>query len=646
MKQSPAAAAFAQVLADRRAKPVDWVGILALGASLLVVGAAALLGPTWHVGHEAETILAGLAIALATWLTLHAAKGWDGRTAEVARQRASVAFEQLVEHLPLVVYVDEASDIAANLYTSPQVEPLLGYPAEEWMSDPELFVKALHPDDRDRVLKLVHDTNESGTGYSSEYRMVHRDGRVVWVLDESTLMRREDGRAVSVQGFWLDITRRREAEERLQTLAWTDELTGLPNRARLMAELDGTLAANGTASLVFLDLDDFKTVNDSLGHAAGDQLLASAAQCLRESLRPGDLVARLGGDEFAILPAGDEDVAAIAHRALAAVNRSHGLFGHDVHPTASAGIATGSDAETILRNADLAMYAAKEAGGSAVSAFAPSMLAKAKARLTLSGELRRDGLLEELVLHYQPTFDLRTGRIESVEALVRWQHPTRGLLLPGEFIGHAESTGAIDRIGHWALDTAMAQLAEWQGLLDRPARVAVNISTVQLRTADLLAEISALLLKNRLAPHALRLELTESAVLRSDDNSKAVLRSLAELGVQLAVDDFGKGFSSVGYLADLPFGILKIDKSFLDNPQPAASPLLRGIIALAKAMDLTVVAEGIERQDQLSAVHKLRCEIGQGFYLARPAPAETISELLAADNLPRRFAQLHVAGSE
>ena len=409
--------------------------------------------------------MAGLAIALATWLGLHAAKNWDGRTADVARQRASVAFEQLVEHLPLVVYVDEASDNAANLYTSRQVEPLLGYPAEQWMSDPDLFVKALHPDDRERVLELVRDTNESGTGYSSEYRMVHRDGHTVWVLDESTLVRRDDGRAVSVQGFWLDITRRREAEERLQTLAWTDELTGLPNRARLMAELDRALAANGSASLVFLDLDDFKTVNDSLGHAAGDQLLAGAAQCLRASLRPGDLVARLGGDEFAILPLGDEDVAAIARRALEAVSRSHGLIGYDVHPTASAGIATGTDADAILRNADLAMYAAKAAGGGAVSAFAPSMLAEAKARLTLSGELRRPGLLDELVLHYQPTFDLRTGRIESVEALVRWQHPVRGLLLPGEFIGHAESTGAINEIGRWALETALAQLAEWQSRL-------------------------------------------------------------------------------------------------------------------------------------------------------------------------------------
>ncbi len=273
-------------------------------ASLLVVGAAAVLGFVWHVGHAAEGIMAGSAIALATWLgparseELGRSNGRAG-----PRQSASVAFEQLVEHLPLVVYVDEASDNAPNLYTSRQVEVLLGYPAEQWMSDPDLFVTALHPDDRERVLELVRETNANGTGYSSEYRMVHRDGHTVWVLDEATLVRRDDGRAVSVQGFWLDITRRREAEEQLQTLAWTDELTGLPNRARLMAELDRAIAVNGSASLVFLDLDDFKTVNDSLGHAAGDQLLASAAQRLRASLRPGDLVARLGGDEFAILAA-------------------------------------------------------------------------------------------------------------------------------------------------------------------------------------------------------------------------------------------------------------------------------------------------------------------------------------------------------
>ena len=366
-----------------------------------------------------------------------------------------------------------------------------------------------------------------------------------------------------------------------------------------MSELERMLADNGVASLVFLDLDDFKTVNDSLGHSAGDQLLASAAQHLRASLRPGDLVARLGGDEFAILTAGEEDVEMIAWRALEAVNRSHGLYGHDVRPTASAGIATGTEADSILRNADLAMYAAKNAGGGTVSAFAPGMLAEAKERLVLAGELRRAELLDELVLHYQPTFDLRTGRIESVEALIRWQHPTRGLLQPGEFIGHAESTGAINRIGRWALETATAQLAQWQAELGQPPRVAVNISTIQLRSPDLLAGITAQLLKSNLPPEALRLELTESAVLRSDDNSKAVLRALAQLGVQLALDDFGKGYSSVGYLSDLPFSILKIDKSFLDDPQHADSPLLRGIIGLAKAMELIVVAEGIERQDQL-----------------------------------------------
>ena len=643
VNRSRGVAGFSDVLSDRRVTRVDWVGILALTFALLVVGAALLLGPTWHAGHLAEGIMAGLAVGLATWLSLHAARGWDTRTAELARVRASVAFEQLVEHLPLVVYVDDTADSSSALYTSPQVESLLGYTSAEWIADPELFVKVLHPDDRERVLELVRETNRTGAKFTCEYRMIHRDGRIVWVLDESAHVVREDGRPTSAQGFMLDITRRRQAEEQLHTLAWTDELTGLPNRARLMSELERMLADNGVASLVFLDLDDFKTVNDSLGHSAGDQLLASAAQHLRASLRPGDLVARLGGDEFAILAAGEEDVEMIAWRALEAVNRSHGLYGHDVRPTASAGIATGTQADSILRNADLAMYAAKNAGGGTVSAFAPGMLAEAKERLVLAGELRRAELLDELVLHYQPTFDLRTGRIESVEALIRWQHPTRGLLQPGEFIGHAESTGAINRIGRWALETATAQLAQWQAELGQPPRVAVNISTIQLRSPDLLAGITAQLLKSNLPPEALRLELTESAVLRSDDNSKAVLRALAQLGVQLALDDFGKGYSSVGYLSDLPFSILKIDKSFLDDPQHADSPLLRGIIGLAKAMELIVVAEGIERQDQLATVHKLRCEIGQGFFLARPAPADAITELLSADRLPRRFTQLHLA---
>ena len=631
--------AFSETLSaarSRRGDPVRLTVIVALGAGFVLVGLAAIAGVGGQgAGWSAAWI--GACVALAIGFGVQLTRWWQGRSARAAGAKASGAFEQLVEHLPLVVYVDSLTDNSANLYTSPQVEDLLGYAADEWMSDPDLFVKVLHPDDRDWVLRLVRETNESGIPFASEYRLVHRDGRVVWVLDESAHICRDDGTPVAAQGFLLDITRRREAEEQLRKLAWTDALTGLANRTHLLIALERALAETGTASLVFLDLDDFKTVNDSLGHSVGDDLLASIAGRLRAAVRPDDLVARLGGDEFAILPA-EGDAREIAERALAAVNQSGGLLGYDVRPTASAGIATGRDVETILRDADLAMYAAKEAGQGFVTEFAPDMARSARARLTLAADLRHEALLEQLELVYQPTFELGTGRIEAVEALLRWRHPSRGLLAPAEFIEHAEHSGAINQIGRWVLETALAQVSTWRADSADDLRVAVNLSTVQLRDPGLVAEIAALLERHELGAQALRLELTESAVLQADDDSKAVLRSLARLGVSLALDDFGKGHTSVAQLADVPFSVLKIDRSFLDHPSPGDSLLLRGIVALADEMGLTTVTEGIERDDQLAAVRRLGCAIGQGFFLARPAPAAEVTRLLVEDRRRRRAA--------
>jgi diguanylate cyclase (GGDEF)-like protein/PAS domain S-box-containing protein len=550
--------------------------------------------------------------------------------AEGGRRALEAHYQRLVEQLPLVIYVDDVSDDAANIYTSPQVEALLGYTVEEWISDPELFVKLLHPADRERVLAEVHRTNESGEPFVSEYRLLAKDGRIVWIRDEST-MHAEEGRAVHTQGYMLDITRRRQAEEELRLLAWSDSLTSLPNRALLVERLHDA-EGESPRSLLFLDLDDFKTINDSLGHPTGDGVLVELAHRVGDVIRENDLVARIGGDEFAVLAETTDTDAleALASRLLAAVGEPFVLDGRELRLSGSIGIATGSGAEDLLRNADLAMYEAKRAG-QGFAFFAPEMHAAAERRLALLAELGRPDLCGELVLHYQPTFDLATGAVEGVEALLRWQHPEHGLLAPGVFIPAAEESGAIVGIGGWVLREACREAVGWRDLCGTNPGVAVNVSARQLREEGFLADVSGALAASGLPASALRLELTESVLLEATDATRANIAALPALGVALAIDDFGADHSWIGMLKELAPDVLKIDRSFVAGTGEREQSLLRGVLAFARELGLKVVAEGIETEEQLMAVRRLRCDAGQGFHLARPMPAEDVRSLLRRD---------------
>ena len=383
----------------------------------------------------------------------------ERKQVETALRQAETRFRTLVEQLPLAVYIDRVDEESSNIYTSPQIEPMLGYTREEWISDPSLFVEVLHPDDREPVLAAHAATHATGEPLHLDYRLITRDGRTIWVHDEARIIGDFEGGEQVMQGYLLDITASREAEELLRHQAFHDPLTGLANRALFTDRVEHALVrrrAGGEAAVLFLDLDDFKAVNDTLGHAAGDALLQAVGARLRDTSAPSHTVARLGGDEFAILIEDVKVATAVdtAERLITQLQAPFDLEGREVFVTASVGIAVGEDADELLRSADVAMYRAKGSGKAQYIVYAPRMEEDIVGRLELVADLRRVRVDEELVLHYQPTVDLATGAIVGVEALVRWQHPTRGLLQPLAFIPLAEETGRIVEIGRWVLTEA------------------------------------------------------------------------------------------------------------------------------------------------------------------------------------------------
>jgi diguanylate cyclase (GGDEF)-like protein len=438
--------------------------------------------------------------------------------------------------------------------------------------------------------------------------------------------------------------RRRAAERRLSHQAFTDSLTGLANRALFQERLaDAVAARNGRpVTVVLIDLDDFKNVNDDLGHTIGDDLLVTVAQRLGEQVRPGDTLARLGGDEFALLLGGTgaTDSIALAGRLLDEIGRPVRLASRDLHPTASIGLAdTTGDPEHLLRNADLAMYAAKRSGRNTYAVFDAAMYAtvlqEAQQRAEMEVALRD----QQFVVHYQPVVDLPTARMTGVEALVRWQHPVRGLLAPAHFIHHAESSGLIVPLGTWVLREACRQLAHWQR--DSPGatglRMNVNLSIRQFQHAGLVDDVALVLSDTGIDPAGLTLEITESMLVDDIDAALDVLRALRALGVRLAIDDFGTGYSSLSYLQTLPVDTIKIDRSFVEHVATRADSvaLVEAVAHLGQALGLHTVAEGIEDTAQRDVLVRLGCQYGQGYLFGKPQEPDEIAGLLAvAASLP------------
>ncbi|WP_317203495.1 EAL domain-containing protein [Janthinobacterium sp.] len=461
-----------------------------------------------------------------------------------------------------------------------------------------------------------------------------------------------DGAAQRYVNVFNDITEVRRKDEHIRHLAFHDPLTGLPNRALLLDRLEQSLLAavrsGARPALMFIDLDRFKHINDSLGHDAGDHLLKEVARRLRDCLRDSDTLARMGGDEFVLLlehAPEAKDCAALAHKLLECLALPMPLNGHTLQMGASIGIACapddGAGVVALMKHADAAMYAAKAAGRGTYRFFQAAMTETAEQRLQLETELRRAVRGGELELHYQPKVALHGGAARAVEALVRWRHPRHGLIPPASFIGLAEETGIIGELGDWVLEEACRQARAWreQGL--GRIHIAVNVSAMQLRRGGLVERIGALTSRYGVAPEDLELELTESVIMDNPTEIAAVFARLGELGVSIAIDDFGTGYSSLAYLRQLPIDVLKIDRAFIMNAEHNRkdAELVKTIIALGRALQLDVVAEGVETAGQLTLLRALGCDLAQGFLFSRPLPPAEIGAWLGA----QRGAPLGVA---
>jgi diguanylate cyclase (GGDEF)-like protein/PAS domain S-box-containing protein len=530
-------------------------------------------------------------------------------------------------------------------YESSALEQVMGYRPED-----QLGTKAfdwVHPDDMDQALSIFAEViSTPGLHAPIEFRAPHKDGS--WRYLEHTINNLLDD--PDVNGIVVtsrDITERKEFEEQLRHQAFHDSLTDLPNRALFMDRLEHALArmsrSEQCVAVLFLDLNNFKLVNDSLGHEVGDKLLIAVAERLKACSHPGDTVARLGGDEFALLLEdirGKNDATHAAERVAEELGSAFMLGEYEVHTTASIGIAlsasNGDQAENLLRSADMAMYQAKNKGRVySLAADANSMPKRALKRLELESDLRRAIKHEEFRVFYQPEVLLENGRIVGVEALVRWEHPERGLLLPDEFVPIAEETGLIVPIGQWALEAACRQARAWQQRYPAypPLVVCVNLSPRHFRRPGLVDDIVETLQNTRLEPSSLGLEITESAVMEDARSTVTTLRELAALGVQLAIDDFGTGYSSLSYLKTFPVSFLKIDRSFVDGLGEGSKDgaILEAVIGLARSLGMTAIAEGVESAEQLARLREMGCEMGQGYYFTRPLSSEAVSALLATD---------------
>jgi len=499
------------------------------------------------------------------------------------------------------------------------------------------------------------DSVEKGKHASAEH--IHFDAAGEKIYEEvlTSPIFDENGKVIQVVHASRNITERKKAEERIRVLAYYDDLTGLPNRtfykelltrALTFAERHGKVMAT-----LFVDLDAFKRINDTLGHDIGDLLLKAVAERLVRCVRKSDYVARsensdipstvsrLGGDEFIILLSGvaqPQDAGKVARRILEDLSLPYTLIGHEVFVSASIGISLyptdGQDADSLLKNADIAMYSAKDKGKNTYQFYAGSMNAAALERFTLENDLRRALERGEFLLYYQPKIEIGSGNTVGVEALLRWRHQSRGIIMPAEFIPLAEETGLIVPIGAWVLQAACTQLRAWQAGGIAPQSVAVNLSSRQFAQENLAEAVARILKQTGLEPKCLELEVTESMIMRSPEKAAATLSRLREMGISISIDDFGTGYSSLNYLKDLPLDAVKIDRSFIKNITASRSDeaIARAIIAMAHSLRLRVVAEGVETKEQLALMRELECDEAQGYLFSRPVPADEFSRLLSS----------------
>jgi diguanylate cyclase (GGDEF)-like protein/PAS domain S-box-containing protein len=625
--------------------PVATTPILKLGMR------ASIASPIWRQGRLTAVLAGGSRTRKAfsrqeieafELLAAQAGRALENAALTQELRQNEARFRSLVQYGSDVVSVIDAGGV--QRYISPAITRVMGFTPEQSLGTNGF--DSAHPDELEFVnARMDEMLAHHGKAVSFEARVRHADGGWYWHEVTATNLLNDP----SVGGIVVnhrDITERKAFQEQLRRQAFHDALTGLDNRASFMLRLDQALTRarqqNTGIAVLLLDLDRFKNINDTLGHAAGDELLRAVSARLRATISEHSLLARLGGDEFTVMleHVTDTDSAVqAAERIMAALGEPIHFLDGETLIGASIGIALSSEdtagADELLARADLAMYEAKDRGRGRCALFDRAMSDRARERLEMEADLRLAIDRGEMELHYQPVVSLTDGDISGFEALVRWRHPRRGLTAPSDFIPLAEETGLILPLGRWVLEEACTQIQRWQCLsrAPRPLSIGVNVSARQFQQPYLADEVAEVLRRTGVDPRSLRLEITETVLIEDAEQAMVTLARLKQLGVTLVMDDFGTGYSSLSYIRRFPFDVLKIDKSFIDHidSDPEAEALTRAIMHLGHTLNLVMIAEGIERCDQLRRLQALGCDLGQGFLFSQPLPPEAIPALLLSD---------------
>jgi diguanylate cyclase (GGDEF)-like protein/PAS domain S-box-containing protein len=612
--------------------------------TILVVATGDSMGGVWpYFAVISSAIIAITVLYLASRITSHnESAATSTSTLQTSAELFQAAFDAAAIGMALVSSDGRCQRVNRSLCE------ILGYTDRELLAKD--FQEFVHPDECVSV-RTKWEQLLSGRipAYQLETRCMHRDGHVVWVLWSVSQAPVEDAESARLIFQIQNITDRKAAEERLLHDALHDALTGLPNRALMIDHIRMAIArnqrrSNETFAVLFLDLDRFKVVNDSLGHMIGDQLLVGIARRLENCVRPGDTVARVGGDEFTILLEDITDVreaVSVAERIQQELKQPFNLSGRDVFTTVSVGIAPGlvsySRPDEILRDADTAMYRSKSLGKARHEMFDEEMQARTVNLLQMENDLRLAFERNEFFVNYQPIVALDDFRVCGFEALVRWQHPERGLISPTEFIPIAEESGQILQIGEWVLREACKQLQLWQEKFpsDKPMYMTVNLSAKQFAQPDLVDRVRDILTETNIDPSYLKLEITESVVMDDFKSAAEMLALLRELGVGLSIDDFGTGYSSLTYLHQFPIDTLKIDRSFVNRMDNENVEIVRAILMLAENLGMDAVAEGVETKEQMSLLRNLSCKSGQGYFFSKPMSVAEAEAMISETYYPR-----------
>ena len=621
----------------------------AIGYVLLHHGIAGALAPESVFNHPAALdhpwrwaavhalFIAGESVACLTAWRLNETALDSERSARLASERAT---KDLAEAQQIARIGSWEWDVeSGNVWWSDELYRICGIDDPAFVPTVTSFVELIHPDDRAQVAALLARVESGAPTLGLDCRIVRPDGATITITATGSLSDDADASSRRMVGTCQDITDRKKLEDDIQYKALHDPLTGLANRGLFRDRLGHGLSRRrpaGSLAVIFLDLDDFKSVNDRLGHRAGDELLVAVARLLESTVRASDTIARFGGDEFAVLVEDAEPSAAtmVADRIQSAFEAPVVLKAGEIALQVSMGIAQADEktsADDLLRDSDIAMYAAKATEKGGYKICTPAMRTSVLQRLELAMALKDAVTNHEFVLHYQPLVDLDSGHVIAFEALVRWEHPDLGTIPPNEFIPLAEKSGAIVPLGTWVLQEAAAKAVQLQEVVGRPLRMGVNISARQLHEADVVEIVQEALLTSGLDPADLVLEITETVLMSKRETIIRALDELRSLGVKVAIDDFGTGYSSLSYLHQFPFDILKIDRAFVEasveGPEEAA--VAQAIATMANALNLVTVAEGIETADQLDKMRALKCRSGQGYLFSRPLPMEDLLKWLA-----------------